>query len=228
MKSCEAHRQWYYWLTSRGANDSLSKWRKQVDLNRGKTRMAMAWLVSLAFDWSREWSNFRRPMTEQEKRSNSGFLTTLYDQKQEERFEFPFRKLLRPSLPNHYTLLSLLAERICCQLWSAVWKVMTPMFERWFVTAFLDLYCLEEGIDFRGLVWKQVLGQGLENWVAHIYQEFWGIILALGVHANGCLSWSRLCKNVTVLQLSLGECSYSSIFFFWISLRINGHLCYQM
>ena len=49
MKSCEAHRQWYYWLTSRGANDSLSKWRKQVDLNRGKTRMAMAWFVSLSF-----------------------------------------------------------------------------------------------------------------------------------------------------------------------------------
>lgn len=48
MKLCEAHRQWY-WLTLRGANDSLSKWRKQVDLNRGKTRMAMAWFVSLSF-----------------------------------------------------------------------------------------------------------------------------------------------------------------------------------
>ena len=48
MKSCEAHRR-YYWLTLRGANDSLSKWRKQVDLNRGKTLMAMAWLVSLSF-----------------------------------------------------------------------------------------------------------------------------------------------------------------------------------
>ena len=53
MKSCEAHRQ-YYWLTLRGANDSLSKWRKQVDLNRGKTWMATAWLVSLSHLIGRE------------------------------------------------------------------------------------------------------------------------------------------------------------------------------
>lgn len=49
---------------------------------------------TFASDWSREWSNFRRPMTEQEKRSDLGFLTTLYDQNQEEHFEFPFRKVL--------------------------------------------------------------------------------------------------------------------------------------
>lgn len=49
---------------------------------------------TFASDWSREWSNFRRPMTEQEKRSNSGFLTTLYDQNQEEHFEFPFTESL--------------------------------------------------------------------------------------------------------------------------------------
>ena len=100
MKSCEAHHR-YYCLTLRVANDSLSKWRKQVDLNRGKTWMATEWLVSLSHLIGRE---------------NGAILDDQWQSRKNVAIQDFLRhcmikikrNILNFHLPNHYTLLSLL------------------------------------------------------------------------------------------------------------------------